>query len=493
VSAAKRRRFRYDVFVSYSHVDKNWVREWLVPCLKEASLSVCVDYECFKPGSPSIIEMERAALQSRKTVLVLTPGYLRSEWAEFENILVQTADPAGRRQRLVPLLLARCDLPPRLGMLTYSDFTGSGGQSDRLAQLVAAIRRRPGRGRKPDTTTAMSLSFEVPTGALSPDSPIYVERTHDQCLREQVTWGGTTTIIEGARQMGKTSLMARAVAHARSGGCDIVDFNFQAFGEEQLHDLETFLHYLADAIHERLHTSSSPQAVWLGPLGAKDKLTSFLRSQVLQRACRPVVVVMDEVDRVFGRQYQDDFFGLLRSWHDARAFDPLWKKVNLVLAYSTDPRQAIKDLNQSPFNVGVRILLEDFSFDEMWELNGRYDRPVRRKDQVRAIMRIVGGHPCLAQHAFYALATCRSNLNDLLDTNRSDVGPFSDLLQHYRRLLESSPILKQAMREVMTHGRCPDYAVFWQLKSVGLVTGTDHHEARPKCQLYDAYFRRVLR
>jgi hypothetical protein len=45
----------------------------------------------------------------------------------------------------------------------------------------------------------------------------------------------------------------------------------------------------------------------------------------------PVVIVLDEVDRVFGRVYQNDFFGLLRFWHsDHRAATP---KCRLYAAY----------------------------------------------------------------------------------------------------------------------------------------------------------------
>jgi hypothetical protein len=78
VSPVKPQRFKYDIFVSYSHRDQNWVRSWLVSRLKGAGLKVCIDYEDFEPGAPSITEMERAVLQSRKTVLILTPEYLQS-------------------------------------------------------------------------------------------------------------------------------------------------------------------------------------------------------------------------------------------------------------------------------------------------------------------------------------------------------------------------------------------------------------------------------
>lgn len=217
-----------------------------------------------------------------------------------------------------------------------------------------------------------------------------------------------------------------------------------------------------------------------------------MRDAVLQGARMPVVVVMDEVDRVFGRPYQDDFFALLRAWHNRRARDPLWKKLNLVLAYSTDPRQAIKDLRQSPFNVGTKIQLGDFSLDDVWELNRRYQSPLKRKDQLQSLMNIIGGHPYLAQQAFSALATHTHTLPAILNIDNADSGPFADHLEHYRGRLVAVPELQRAMRQVMLNGNCPTYEVFLQLRALGLIMGNNHHAAAPRCRLYAAYFHRVL-
>jgi hypothetical protein len=311
-------------------------------------------------------------------------------------------------------------------------------------------------------------------------------------MQQQVTRAGSITVIEGARQMGKSSLVFRALDHARSNQCTVIVFDFQLIDAHYLGDLDTLLRYLANAIYDRLQLAVSPDEVWKGPLGAKDKLTSFLRNYVLRGAHGLVIVVMDEVDRLFGRPYRDDFFGLLRAWHNSRAVEPLWNKLNLVLAYSTDPSQAIKDPNQSPFNVGTRIQLGDFSFDEVWELNSRYERPVKRKDQLQALMDMIAGHPYLAQRALYALADQTQTLASLLNVDNIDAGPFVDHLQHYRHILESEPMLRQSMRQALMNGNCPDYEIFSRLRSFGLVTGMDHTAARPRCSLYAAYFQRVL-
>jgi len=154
MSPGKPVRFKYDVFISYSHRNKEWVRGWLVPQLKSAGLTVCIDYESFEPGAPSITEMERAVLQSRKTALVLTPEYLQSGWAEFENILVQTLDPAAHQRRLIPVLLMSCELPLRIEILTHVDFTVSfweGGSPHLQVTPLGGLRYAGGHAHVPSS------------------------------------------------------------------------------------------------------------------------------------------------------------------------------------------------------------------------------------------------------------------------------------------------------------------------------------------------------
>ena len=68
MSPAKPRRFRYDVFVSYSHRNEDWVRGWFVPQLKNAGLTVCIDHESSEPGAPIITEIERAVFRQMKNL-----------------------------------------------------------------------------------------------------------------------------------------------------------------------------------------------------------------------------------------------------------------------------------------------------------------------------------------------------------------------------------------------------------------------------------------
>jgi hypothetical protein len=133
--------YAYDVFISYSSKDRTWVRKELLARLEEAGLEVIIDYRDFEIGAPIVTEMQRAVVSSRKTLLVLTPAYLDSAWAEFENLMLQTLDPGARKRRLLPLFKEPCDLPPRIQMLGYADFTDPDPEALDLAwtRLLAAL------------------------------------------------------------------------------------------------------------------------------------------------------------------------------------------------------------------------------------------------------------------------------------------------------------------------------------------------------------------
>lgn len=137
--AASAHPFRYDVFISYSRKNEAWVQGELLPRLTGQGFSVCIDTECFDLGAPSLTEMERAILTSRKTVLVLTPEYLGSDWTQFERLLLQTLDPINRQRRLIPLLLTKSDLPASLSFLTYVSFTDPDKQAAAWNRLLGAL------------------------------------------------------------------------------------------------------------------------------------------------------------------------------------------------------------------------------------------------------------------------------------------------------------------------------------------------------------------
>lgn len=132
--------YRYDVFISYSHSDEDWVNGELLRRLEGAGLKVCIDHRDFEIGTPSLDNMERAVDASRHTLLVLTPRFVNSEWTEFETLLAGTSDPAGRRRRIFPLMLEQCDVPRRIAFLTYADFVDPSKREEAFSRLIDQLR-----------------------------------------------------------------------------------------------------------------------------------------------------------------------------------------------------------------------------------------------------------------------------------------------------------------------------------------------------------------
>jgi hypothetical protein len=131
--------YAYDVFLSFSHHDEEWVAEVLLTRLEGAGLRACIDFRDFKVGAPSVREMERAVVESRKTILVLTPAYFESAWATLENVMLQTLDPANDKLRLIPLLKEPCEFPLRLRALTQVSFVPGANEERGWARLLEAL------------------------------------------------------------------------------------------------------------------------------------------------------------------------------------------------------------------------------------------------------------------------------------------------------------------------------------------------------------------
>ena len=141
----------YDVFISYSHRDKAWVKGELLPRLEAAGLKVCLDDRDFRIGAPIVREMERAVLTSRHTIAVLTPAYLSSAWTDFEALMIATLDPGSQQERLLPLLLEPCDVPIRMKYLGYADFAAPDDLALSWRRLLDALAASVDPGTKPDT------------------------------------------------------------------------------------------------------------------------------------------------------------------------------------------------------------------------------------------------------------------------------------------------------------------------------------------------------
>lgn len=281
---------------------------------------------------------------------------------------------------------------------------------------------------RPETPVTESAGGAVPVG-----SPFYIARECDALLRRAMERRETTILIHGARQVGKTSLLGRVLSEVRRTDARVAVTDFQVLSRSQLASPEAFCRAVAYGISTQLRVSLDLASIWSEWLGPNSNLDAVVEAALAQVE-GPVVWAMEESDRLFGTDLADDFFGLVRSWHNRRAMDPdgPFRKLTLVIAYATEAHLFIKDMNQSPFNVGIRIPMRDFGPAETRELAQRYGLELPDADVAR-LVGLTGGQPFLTRRALDAMALNGFHIAELEAKADDDEGPFAE---HLRRLLD---------------------------------------------------------
>ncbi|MBD1896069.1 AAA-like domain-containing protein [Coleofasciculus sp. FACHB-129] len=334
---------------------------------------------------------------------------------------------------------------------------------------------------------------ELPNGQVRLASAFYVERVpyETQCYKE-ILQPGALIRIKAPRQMGKTSLMARILYRANEQGYRTVPLSFQHADTAVFTDLNQLLRWFCARISRKLRLPHQLDDYWTDTFGSKDNCTIYFEDCLLSASDSPLVLGLDEVDRVF--QYPkiaDDFFGLLRAWYEEAGYgngdSDRWQQLRLVVVHSTEVYIPL-NVNQSPFNVGLPIELPDFSPEQVQDLTQRHGLNLNAT-QVEQLMRLVGGHPYLVRLALYHIAQQTITLDQLLETAPTEAGLYDDHLRRHLWNLQQHPELADAFAKVVmadTPIELESVPAF-KLHSMGLVQLQGNY-VTPRFDLYRQYF-----
>lgn len=333
-----------------------------------------------------------------------------------------------------------------------------------------------------------------PGGAVPLDSPFYIARKTDESFYKALKRRDSVVLVKGARQVGKTSLLARGLESARKFGAVVVLTDLQLPSSEAFASLEKLLLEIGERIAGQLNLKIRPHDTWSGLLSASANFQNYLQSEVLGRISAPLVWGLDEIDRLFGFEYASEIFGLFRSWHNLRALEPSgpWRRVTLAMAYATEAHLFITDLNQSPFNIGTKLTLEDFNYDQVAQLNDCYNSPLKSEPDLLRYMGLVGGHPYLVQRGLYEMTEHELSLDAIESVAELDEGIFGDHLRRMWVSLNRDALLVEAVRMVLQGNPGISLTNFYRLRSAGLLTGDSVEEARFRCHLYKRFLNRHL-
>ena len=336
--------------------------------------------------------------------------------------------------------------------------------------------------------------IEPPGGALPLNSAVYISRPSDGEFCGAIARHDSIVLVKGARQVGKTSLLARGLDAARKIGAQILLIDFQHFGPVAFRSAARLLQAMTELISYQIELSSRLNETWNDVLSPSSNFERFLRSEVLTNEESYYVLALDEVDRLFANDYAGEIFGLFRSWHNLRALDPNgpWRRLTIALAYATEAHLLISDLNQSPFNVGTRLALEDFEYEQLKELNERYGGPLVDDQQIVRFQKLVGGHPYLAQRGLYEIYRHKISLTTLEQNAEREDGPFADHLSRMLISLQHDQDLLHELRDFMLRDSALSDSAFYRLRSAGVLAGDGANQPRPRCELYARYLSKHL-
>lgn len=343
-----------------------------------------------------------------------------------------------------------------------------------------------------EPSTILETSPEPTVQLLTPE--FYIDRPPIEACCGEILWQpGSLLRIKALRQMGKTWLLDRLLAQVAQRGWRSVNLSFKLAESRHFRNLDAFLRWFCTMVSRELQLPTQLAEFWEEEIGSKADCTSYFEEYLLPAADNPLVLGVDDVDLLF--PYPDiynDFFALLRFWHERAKSRPLWKKLRLVVVYSTEVYIPL-NINQSPFNVGVPIELPEFTpaqVRDFAKLHGLHWEDT----EIDRLMAMVGGHPYLLELAIDRLHSHPDlSLSTLLAMAPTDAGIYSNHLRQLLWELQTDRELASAFKTVVdaTDRVRLEPGLAYKLDRMGLVRLSDN-PVQPRCQLYRQYFGTYL-
>jgi outer membrane lipoprotein-sorting protein len=323
----------------------------------------------------------------------------------------------------------------------------------------------------PASTHSSPATFYVTGGTLRADAPSYVERSADRELLDGLLCSDFCYVLT-SRQMGKSSLMVRTASRLRERGVHVAALDLTAIGQNLNPD--QWYDGLLLRLGRQINLETELEEFWEANLrlGPCQRFFTALRDLILPHLADPatlapnhllthnpssiphapatglldpsnprLVIFVDEIDTVRSLPFStDEFFAAIRECYNRRSQDPELNRVTFCLLGVATPTDLIKDPRTTPFNIGRRIELNDFTEDEAFPLaaglhllshaSGSPDRAAPRR-VLRRILYWTGGHPYLTQRL------CRATAEAATDA-RWVVGSEEFVDQHCTELYLSS-------------------------------------------------------
>lgn len=250
----------------------------------------------------------------------------------------------------------------------------------------------------------------------------YVERTADNQIKRIINGMGRPGYVLVARQMGKTNLLlhTRDIMQTHRQIFSYIDFSTVG----SITETECFNKLIDDTIstHEDILSVAESEIRTIRTLPNYSGQKMFTKElRVLLKYVDKLVFILDEIDALTRTDYSDHIFSTIRSHYFMRVNFPELNKLTYILSGVIEPKHIIKDPNISPFNIGEKIYMNDFTKEEFMRFLS--NTSIRKEENAELVERIyywTKGNPRLTWDVCAMVEEYEIDDTDTLDSMIAD-------------------------------------------------------------------------
>ena len=360
------------------------------------------------------------------------------------------------------------------------------------------FKDKPGKGLCDDRSQKEPVpnvdvsEIRDPGGTIATDSKFYIKRPADVAVFNKVKTPRGLVTIKGPRSTGKSSLIERTFKDLKQTDSDLrpVYIEIKTFPEDAFKSTDTIWKEIALRISDYLRIDAWSVKEWNGNRGYDWNFTRFLENFVFDENKSPLLLCLDQVDTVFETPIYTQFFSTIRSFYNRAAGDLFWRNIRWLLCSRSEPSFFIQNLRESPFNVGLQIELNEFSYDEVCDFTRRHGI-APAPDLVKNIIEYTGGKPYLVHSLLYNMKYSPEVKIDFFNSQEIREKLFAEFLETYLEGFQNDAKLAAAMKKVIKEKECKDIKMIHRLKSAGLIL-CKKQKVLCSCKLFAEYFRGKL-
>ena len=235
----------------------------------------------------------------------------------------------------------------------------------------------------------------------------------------------------------------------------LLRLNLDRLGAEAYGSLDSFVQELGSHLAAqfavlpgaRRDLMTATLRVWRLTSRIEQRLDAIIEQVFLQRAPGLLYLALDRLDAVKDSVFQDAFFAIVRGWMDRKDEAP-WSRLRLLMATSMAPAWMAKLPTSSPFVISPPLIIEDFTVEQLAHLCRLHDLPWD-EEQLRSLMKLIGGHPYLTRMAMYNAVAKGYSVEQLVSPERPGVQVFDGFLETCRLRLMAQPGLWPTAERVL--------------------------------------------